>query len=53
MIKNTRFIYEKLRIKSFYGTIANIAIFDKKAEKLVDGKNQMTDTRALLITNLE
>ena len=53
LIKNTQFIFEKLGLKSFYGTIAHVAVFDKTTEKLVDGHNQTTNTRALLITNLE
>ena len=53
LIKNTQFIFEKLGLKSFCGTIAHVAVFDKTTEKLVDGHNQTTNTRALLITNLE
>lgn len=53
LIKNTKFICETLDLTSFYGTIAHVAIYDKRTEKLVDGKNVITNTRALLITNLE
>jgi len=39
--------------KSFYTTIAKIGIIDKKTIKKVDGKEDETLTRSLMITNLE
>ncbi len=53
LIKNTQFIFEKLGLKSFYGTIAHVAVFEKTTEKLVEGVLQITKNQALLITNLE
>lgn len=53
MIKNTEFIYKKLGLKSFYGTIAHVAVYDKVTKRLIDGKEQESKTRALLITSLE
>lgn len=53
MIKNTEFIYKKLGLKSFYGTIAHVAVYDKVTKRLIDGKEQVSKTRALLITSLE
>lgn len=53
MIKDTSFIYEQLGLKSFYGTIAHVAVYDKHTEKIVNGEEEISDTRAYLITNLE
>ncbi len=53
LIKNTYFIYEKLGLKSFYGTIARVGIFDKKVIKKQNGVDVETNTRTILITNYE
>ena len=53
MISNTAFIFEQLGLDSFYGTIARVGVMDKLVSQKIDGKEQVTETRTFLITNLE
>lgn len=53
MIKDTGFIYEKMGIESFYGTIARIGILDKEVRVVNDEKEEVKRSRAIIITNLE
>lgn len=53
MIKDTSFLYEKLGMESFYGTIARIGIMDKKTETKKEGKKIKTESRSIFITDVE
>lgn len=43
MLPDTSFIYEKLGLKSFYGTIAKVGIMDKRIEAFKEGKEIKTE----------
>ncbi len=53
MIDNTAFLYEELGMDSFYGSIARIGIMDKKVCREKEGKEEMTESRAIIITDVE
>ena len=53
MLSDTSFIYEKLGLKSFYGTIARIGVMDKTTETKKDGEEVKTKSRSIFITDLE
>lgn len=53
MIADTSFIYEKLKLKSFYGTIARVGVIEKKIIKEENGKEIESRTRQIIITSLE
>lgn len=53
MIGDTSFIYEKLGLESFYGSIARIGIMDKKVITEQEGKERTTESRAAVITDVE
>ena len=55
VIKNTAFICEdkKLGTRSFYSSIARIGIIDKKVTQMKEGKEEISSSRMMLITNLE
>lgn len=53
MLSDTGFVYEKLGLKSFYGTIARIGVMDKTAETVKDGEKRRTKTRSIFITDVE
>lgn len=53
MLSDTSFIYEKLGLKSFYGTIARIGIMDKTTERMKDGEAVKTESRSIFITDVE
>lgn len=53
MVSDTSFLYERLGLKSFYGTIARIGIMDKTTETIKDGKETKTQNRSILITDVE
>lgn len=53
ILPSTKFLFEKLGLKSFYATIARVVVFDKTTEKMVDGKLNIQTNRAYLITNME
>lgn len=53
MISDTSFIYEKLGVKSFYGSIARIGVLDKEATKMGNEEAEPTKTRQIVITSLE
>lgn len=53
MIDNTAFIYEELGVESFYGSIARIGIMDKKVSTERDGKEETTENRVIIITDVE
>ncbi|MFI3215122.1 MAG: ISAs1 family transposase [Eubacteriales bacterium] len=53
LIENTEFVFEELGLKSFYGHIAKIGVFDKKVITLKDGEETVTNTRSIFITNME
>lgn len=53
MIKDTSFLYEKLGLESFYGTIARIGVMDKKTETKKEGKEIKTESRSIFITDVE
>lgn len=53
LIHNTSFIYEKLGIDSFYGTIAKVGIMDKTTKTKKEGKWEETRNRSIYITDVE
>lgn len=53
MLSDTSFIYERLGLKSFYGTIARIGVMDKTTEKMKDGEAVKTENRSIFITDVE
>ncbi len=53
MIKDTGFLYEKLGLESFYGTIARIGVMDKTTETKKEGKEIKTESRSIFITDVE
>lgn len=53
MLSDTSFVYEKLGLKSFYGTIARIGVMEKITEMMKDGKEIKTETRSIFITDVE
>lgn len=53
MLPDTSFIYEKLGLKSFYGTIAKVGIMDKRIEVVKEGTEIKTETRNIFITDME
>ena len=53
MLPDTSFIYEKLGLELFYGTIARIGIMDKTTETMKDGKEIKTQSRSIFITDVE
>lgn len=53
MLSDTSFVYEKLGLKSFYGTIARIGIIDKTTETMKDGEEVKTENRSIFITDVE
>lgn len=53
ILSDTSFVYEKLGIKSFYGTIARIGVMDKTTEMQKEGKEVKTKSRSIFITDLE
>lgn len=53
MIDDTSFIYKKLGKGSFYGSIARIGVMDKKKTEMKEGKETVTRSRSILITDVE
>lgn len=53
MLSDTGFVYERLGLKSFYGTIARVGIMDKTTEAIKDGKEKKTESRSIFITDVE
>ncbi len=53
MLSDTSFVYEKLGMKSFYGTIARIGVMDKTIETKKDGEEVKTKSRSIYITDME
>lgn len=53
MLSDTGFVYEKLGLKSFYGTIARIGVMDKTVEMMKEGKEVKTKNRSIFITDVE
>lgn len=53
MIEDTSFLYEKLGLESFYGSIARIGILDKKVTMLKSGEEETKKSRSIVITDLE
>lgn len=53
LIKNNSFIFEKLGLESFYGSIARIGVIDKKTVQLENGVEKVSHQRSLVITNFE
>ena len=53
MLSDTGFVYEKLGLGSFYGTIARIGIMDKMTEAVKDGKEVKTKSQGIFITDIE
>lgn len=53
MLTDTSFVYEKLGMESFYGTIARVGIMDKATETKKDGKEVKTQSRSIFITDIE
>lgn len=53
MVSDTSFIYEKLGLVSFYGTIARIGVMEKTTEMLKEGKEVKTKSRSIFITDIE
>lgn len=53
MLSDTSFVYEKLGLRSFYGTIARIGIMDKTTETMKDGEKVKTENRSIFITDVE
>lgn len=53
MLSDTGFVYEKLGLESFYGTIARIGVMDKTTETMKDGEEIKTKTRSIFITDVE
>ena len=53
MLADTGFVYEKLGLKSFYGTIARIGVMDKTVEMMKEGEEVKTKSRSIFITDVE
>lgn len=53
LLTDTSFVYEKLGLKSFYGTVARIGVMDKMIETKKDGKEVKTKSRSIFITDVE
>lgn len=53
MIDNTAFLYEELGTDSFYGSIARIGIMEKKVSTEREGKEETTESRSVIITDVE
>ena len=53
MLSDTGFLYERLGLESFYGTIARIGIMDKTTEMIKDGEEIKTTNRSIYITDVE
>lgn len=53
MLSDTSFVYEKLGLKSFYGTIARIGVMDKTVEMMKEGEEVKTKKRSIFITDVE
>lgn len=53
MLSDTSFVYRKLGMESFYGTIARIGIMDKTTEMMKDGEEVKTESRSIFITDVE
>lgn len=53
LLSDTGFVYEKLGLESFYGTIARIGIMDKTTEIIKEGKEIKTQNRSIFITDIE
>ncbi len=53
MLADTSFVYEKLGLKSFYGTIARIGVMDKTVEMMKEGEEVKTKSRSIFITDVE
>lgn len=51
LIKDTSFLYEKLGLESFYGSIARIGVIEKKTGQT--GTGEISHSRQIVITNLE
>ena len=51
LIKDTSFLYEKLGVVSFYGSIARIGVIEK--ETIRPGDGERSHSRQIVITNLE
>ena len=53
ILSDTSFVYEKLGLKSFYGTIARIGVMDKTVEMMKEGEEIKTKSRSIFITDVE
>lgn len=53
LIEDTSFLYEKLGVKSFFGTIARIGVIEKDICRMENGKESRSRTRHIMITSLE
>lgn len=53
MLSDTGFVYEKLGLESFYGTIARVGVMDKTTEMLKEGKETKAKNRSIFITDME
>lgn len=53
MLSDTSFVYERLGLKSFYGTIARIGVMDKTVEMMKEGEEVRTKSRSIFITDVE
>lgn len=53
MMSDTGFVYEKLGLESFYGTIARIGIMEKTTEMKKEGEDVKTESRSIFITDVE
>lgn len=51
LVKDTSFLYKKLGMESFYGSIARIGIIEKRTIRTGDGEE--SSSRQIVITNLE
>ena len=51
LLKDTSFVYEKLGLDSFYGSIARIGVIEK--ETIQTGSGEKSHSRQIVITNLE
>lgn len=53
LITDTSFIYERLKMKSFYGSIARIGVIEKEILRKQNGEEAKSKTRQIMITSLE
>lgn len=53
LLSDTSFVYERLGLESFYGTIARIGVMDKMVEMMKDGEEVKTRNRSIFITDVE